>query len=66
MREREALEKIFWRNTRPRGKQTVKMERTQPDPRRQIGQLGLFDVMVVQITDDAGDSVIIVHEQTLP
>ena len=66
VREREALEKILGRDARPRREEAMKMERVQARAPGQSRQIGLFDVALIQKTDDLGDALVIIHVLTLP
>jgi hypothetical protein len=57
----EALQKILGRDPRPAAEQPVKVRFAQAARGRQIAQRGLVGVVRIQIPDDGGDAVEIVH-----
>ena len=62
---RQALQKIFWRDAGPSREEPMKMKRTQPGRGRELVEIGLVDMMSIQKADDVCDSFIIIHTVSL-
>jgi hypothetical protein len=58
--QRQALEKILWRDARPPGEVPVKVVRTQSHLRRQLAQIRLLGEILIEIGDHAGNFLIVV------
>jgi hypothetical protein len=65
MRESQALQKILRGYPGPRGKEAVKMERAQACGASQGSQTRLIGMMLFQVTNARGDSLVIVHAEMM-
>jgi hypothetical protein len=61
MRNRQSLQKIFWRNACPGGEKAVEVKPAQTNIFRQHSQVRLFSAALVQIADHKSDAIVIVH-----
>ena len=57
----EALEKILGRNSGPTGKEPMKMGLTEAEQVGERGQVRLFGIMLVEIPDYPGNSIVVTH-----
>jgi hypothetical protein len=55
------LEKIFWRHPRPTPKKAVEMGGAQSDQRGEVVQHRLTGGSLIEMSNDKGDPVVIVH-----
>ena len=63
--QRQALQKLLRSNPRPPGKQPMKVVRAEPRFASQFGERRLLQMMLIQKTDDEGNSIVVIHDGML-
>jgi hypothetical protein len=61
----QALQKMFRRGPRPGGEKAMKVELAHSSDLRQGRETGLCGAVFIQVADDAGNALVIVHEMIL-